>query len=1122
MTATSPSLDSPYSVISDGAGGVYVASVGLSSVYRIAATGMITVIAGTGALGYGGDGGPAAAALLNSPRGLALDSSGNLYISDTNNNRVRRVAPDGTISTLAGTGVAGFLGDGGAAATAQLRTPRGLAVDGGGNLFIVDYGNDRIRKITRDGVINTIAGTGAVGFSGDGGPGVNAQISFPELIAVDSTGNLYFPDTNNHRIRRITPAGIVSTIAGTGTSGFSGDGGSAMAAQLSFPTSVAIDALGGLVIGDRNNQRVRYINSAGVISTIAGSGVAGFLGDGGAATSARVSNPFGVAVDSAGNIVISDFNNNRLRRVAPAGTTNAGTISTIAGNGTVGFAGDGGVATSAMLNTPFGVASDRAGNLLVADLNNNRIRRISPSGSIATMVGNGTAGFAGDGGQAGGAQLRSPSDVAVDSSGNIYIADSTNFRVRRITPDGQITTIAGRGTSGFSGDGGPATNAQFNPPEGIAVDGSGNIFIADQTNHRIRKVAPSGIVTTYAGTGTAGAAGDGGSATSAQLNNPVGVAVDALGNVFIADTNNHRVRIVDASGVISTLAGTGVAGFSGDGGPASAAQLNTPSGVAFDLNGNLLIADTNNSRIRRVTANGVITTIAGNGQAMFAGDGGFATAASLTQPRRITADASGNIFIADTGSQRIRELIPVHQSSITFAIPNQGAASVQTSGAASAPVTVGYGRVVADANFAPPSGFAIFGLRQNNVLISEASVPGSSLIRSGRIYAEIGGSVNTGLAIANPNDAPATISFFFTTASGDTGAGSMVIPPNGQIASFLDEAPFNGRAPISGTFTFNSSAPVCAIALRGLLNERGEFLITTLPVAVLGTAPAVGPSLFPHFADGGGWTTQIVLVNPTDQALSGTVQLRNPQGQNIIALGSFSGFSKYSIPPRSSVKLQTSNASTSTQTGAILVTPDNNGTTPSGVVVFSFKNQGVTVSEAGVQAEPAGTAFRVYAESLGNFGSVGSIRTGLAVANTSPYSTGVVVEVENLDGSTGLVGVISLPPYGQKSVFLDQIPGLEYLVSTFQGVLRLSSYTPFVVAGLRGRFNERNDLLITTTPPANENAPPRVGDMFFPHIVDAGGYSTQFVLLSGQPAQPASGVLRLYSQSGPALNLILR
>jgi uncharacterized protein (TIGR03437 family) len=433
-------------------------------------------------------------------------------------------------------------------------------------------------------VIATVAGSGTYGYGGDNGPAATAQLDYPYGVAVDSAGNLYIPDASNNRIRKVSN-GLIVTVAGSGTSGYGGDNGPAIGAQLSNPYGAAVDSAGNLYIADLGNSRVRKVSN-GVIATVAGGGSA--VGDNGPPASAQLYSPNGVAVDSAGDVYIADPGNNRVRKVSN------GAIVTVAGNGTYGFSGDSGLAASAQLNAPNGVAVDSSGNLYIADTGNNRIRQVS-NGMIATVAGNGTQGFSGDNGPATNAQLSSPNGVAVDSAGSLYIADLGNNRVRKVA-SGVIATVAGNGAYGFSGDNGPGAAAQLYYPEGVTVDAAGNLYIADQWNGRIRKVS-NGVITTVAGNGTAGFGGDNGPATSAQLHYPAGVASDAAGHLYIVDTNNQRIRKV-SNGVIATVAGNGTPGYSGDNGPATAAQLNWPSGAAVDSAGNLYIADTTNGRVR--------------------------------------------------------------------------------------------------------------------------------------------------------------------------------------------------------------------------------------------------------------------------------------------------------------------------------------------------------------------------------------------------------------------------------------------------------------------------------------------------------------------------------------------
>ncbi|RKN64978.1 hypothetical protein D7231_27210 [Streptomyces klenkii] len=331
-------------------------------------------------------------------------------------------------------------------------------------------------------------------------------------------------------------------------------------------------------------------------------------------------------------------------------------ITTVAGNGTPGFGGDGGPATAAGLRCPYGVALDAAGNLYIADYQNHRVRKVGPDGIITTVAGDGSKGYGGDGGPATEASLKDPAGVALDGQGNLYIADRSNQRVRKVGPDGVIVTVAGDGTAAFGGDGGPATAASLNFPHAMVADGAGTLYIADDYNHRVRKVGPDGTITTVAGDGSDGFSGDGGPATAASLHFPHAVAVDGAGNLYIADRYNYRVRRVGPDGIITTVAGNGTIGFGGDGGPATAAALNLPQCVVVDGAGNLYITDYGNERVRRVGPDGIITTVAGDGSKGYGGDGGPAPLAALDQPLGIALGDAGELYIGDFGNHRVRKV----------------------------------------------------------------------------------------------------------------------------------------------------------------------------------------------------------------------------------------------------------------------------------------------------------------------------------------------------------------------------------------------------------------------------------------------------------------------------------
>ncbi len=664
-------LWSPTGVSVDASGNLYIADSGNARIRKLTAAGTLTTMAGSVA-GFGGDGGPATSAQLSFPTKAALTPGGELLIADAANNRLRRVSASGAIATLAGSGQPGFAGDNGAAASAQLNSPRDIAVDGAGNIYVADASNNRIRRITPQGKISTIAGQGGYGYFGDQGPAVQAMLALPRGLAVDAAGNVYVADTGNHRIRKITPDGVISTIAGTNSAGAGADGISGVLSALNSPSSVAVDAAGNIYIADTGNNRVRRLNAQGAIMTIAGAGASGFSGDGGDAVSALLNGPQGVAVDGSGNVYIADTGNHRIRKVSPQGI-----ITTIAGADPA--AGDNGPAVSARLFEPGGLALDPAGNLYISDTLNNRIRRISGSGVISTVAGAGAAGYSGDGGPALQARLNNPQGLALDPAGNLYIADTGNNVIRRVSPSGQITTVAGTGELGNAGDFGPAVQAQLFNPNAVALDRAGNLYIADSANNRIRVVDGSGTIRNLAGDpgGQPGYAGDNGPPSSAKLRYPRALAVDEAGDIFVSDYFNCVIRrISPAANTITLVAGKPQScGYAGDGGAARQAQFNLPAGLALDRFHNLYIADYLNNVVRVVTASGVVARVAGNGQPGFSGDGGPATAASLSAPRDLAVGADGSIYLSDQDNSAVRQLSPQ-----TVAITNVVNAASQSGG----------------------------------------------------------------------------------------------------------------------------------------------------------------------------------------------------------------------------------------------------------------------------------------------------------------------------------------------------------------------------------------------------------------------------------------------------------
>lgn len=655
----------PNSIAVDKQGNVYYNDGSRCLIRKIDTAGMVTTVAGNGTSGYSGDGGPATAAQINGDANIAVGASGNLYLADTYNLVVRRVTPDGIIRTIAGTGRTGGTGDGGPALAASLNLMGGIALDAQENVYIVTV-DGRLRKITADGKIDTIAGTGTPGFSGDGGDARSARINGTD-VAADGDGNVFIIDLT-YRVRKVTPDGLITTVAGTGQYGAKGegDGGPAISAKLGGSGFGAIDGKGGLYLPEPTG-RVRHVRADGIIETVAGTGLAGFSGDGGAAEQAKFNIPNAAAVGPDGSLYITDLFNHRIRKVNPEGV-----ISTFAGRGR--YAGDQGSASAAILNDPVGVALDGGGSLYFSESYGARIRRVDTNGTIITVAGTGKPGQVSvSGPDATQLDLVNPGAMAADAAGNVYFVEGLS--VRRLSPSGELTTFAGNGQLGRQGDNGPATSASFGGiPQGLAVDAAGSLYIADSSNSVIRQVTADGNIRTIAGTtGTFAFGGDGGPATSARLSYPRGIAFDMAGNLFVVDSNNRRVRRIALDGTITTVAGNGRLDFldngwpvpQGDGGKAVNAQLFGPVSVAVDSAGSIFIGEHQSgyyfgNRIRRVTPDGLIETVAGTGDYGYSGDGGLARYAQLHWVSQLASNANGQVYFADRLNYRVRVLTPIY------------------------------------------------------------------------------------------------------------------------------------------------------------------------------------------------------------------------------------------------------------------------------------------------------------------------------------------------------------------------------------------------------------------------------------------------------------------------------
>jgi uncharacterized protein (TIGR03437 family) len=668
--ATAVSLGTPARVALDPAGNIYFGSDNI--LFKVDRTGTLTVVAGTSRPGCTGDGGPALAAQVRRPAGIAFDSRGNLYFADTLCNVVRTIDPAGNIKTIAGSGPAGNSGDGGPAISARLNAPAGITFDAAGNLYIADPGNHLVRRVlAADGSIGTYAGNGAIGAETDNVAAALSSLATPVDVAFDSDGNLYIADRDAEVIRMVNPKGIITTFAGTGNFGAASDSPVPTRSAFEFPSGLFWDVRSrSLFITD--SYSVRVVSQDG-IRTLAGGGgpSAPALVDGQPAMGTSFTSD-GIGLDASGNMFVAT-KDSRVWRISPTGIA-----SVVAGNGFAGYTGDGGAAIGAQFR-PSCVAVDRSQNFYVADQAANVVRKISGAGTITTVAGTGQAGNSGDGGLAVKARL-TPSCVSVDKAGNLYIPDATHSVVRRVSvSDGTITTVAGNGTFGIAGDEGQGIQAQLESPVTTAADFSGNLYIGDAGACAIRKVTPDGVIHTIAGHLTQATqqlstacysfvSGDGIAATSAGLNQPVSVTVDAQNNVWFVDQGvananaptgappSDYIRKITPDGAIHMIAGQGA--NLADNIPAATAVLSiqTTSTLVVDSAGNVFFNDAN--RVRKIDTKGILTTVAGDGKPGYTGDGGAALQAEFSDINDIAIDTSGDLYAADLGAGAIRLLRP--------------------------------------------------------------------------------------------------------------------------------------------------------------------------------------------------------------------------------------------------------------------------------------------------------------------------------------------------------------------------------------------------------------------------------------------------------------------------------
>ncbi|HEY4248540.1 MAG TPA: hypothetical protein VGM64_17075 [Lacunisphaera sp.] len=657
----------PTAVAIDASGTIYVADTNNNTIRKISSTGVVTTFAGV-AETYGGTDGNGTAARFNGPSALVFDSSGNLYVADELNHAIRKITPNGDVTTVAGlAGTPGIVD--GSAGAARFNHPSGLTFDGAGNLYVADYGNSLIRKISSTGVVTTVAGVSGIAGALDG-QGYNltpALLSNPSGTTVGAGGNVYVADTANNLIRQITPAGVVSTFAGNINLIDSRDGTGSSAGFFS-PNGLTSDASGNLYVADTASQLIRKITTTGVVTTIAGTLATPGNADGNG-TAATFNFPSSVAVDAAGSVVyVADYNNHVIRKIVTA----TGDVTTFAGTAGIAGSADGQGAT-ARFNFPRGVAIDSGGYVYVADSGNDVIRRISPSGQVQTLAGSaGAAGSSDGSGSA--ARFDGPSGIAVDAAFNVYVADTNNSTIRLITSAGVVSTIGGVAGSTSNVDG-VGTAARFNHPAGLSIDASGNLYIADSRNHTIRIgfTATSGGSggTTGGGTtgGTGGAGGTGGTGGgnggtggtggttgtgTGFLMHPGGIALNIVGGLYVADTSNNSIKSVAPDYTVTVLAGKdGTAGSAN--GTGTAATFNSPTGMVTDGVGNIFLCDTGNGTIREITSTGVVTTLAGSSSVRGSQDG-TGNAAQFSSPTGIAMDSLGNLYVSDSGNSTIRKI----------------------------------------------------------------------------------------------------------------------------------------------------------------------------------------------------------------------------------------------------------------------------------------------------------------------------------------------------------------------------------------------------------------------------------------------------------------------------------
>jgi gliding motility-associated-like protein len=879
-TGTAASFNSPTRSAFDANGNLFVVDRDNNRIRKITPAGVVSTVSSTG---------------FNGPNGICVDASGNLYVADATSNSIKEVSTTGVVTTLA----TGF------------HYPYSIINDAAGNLYVADTYNNEIKQITPTSVVSILAGTGAAG--GTDGPGASATFNLPNCVKIDAAKNIYVADADNFKIRVVSAAGIVTTYAGTGVAGATN--GPAATATFALPTGVEIDqTTKNVYVADLYNNMIRKIDPFGNVSTLAGSGVAGSVN--GVGTAASFYHPNDMTF-TPGFLYVTDYGNNLIRKIiltgytidkalpaglvfdpttgiitgtptavspatnytitayniygsssfvvnigvtatpvqppnisyqtpqvysnnvaiSPLAPTNSGGAvpATIYGQ-TTAFVGSGnagnsnGIGTAASFYAPYGSGIDASGNVYVADTYNQLIRKITPAGLVSTFAGTGSAGYSDGPGSS--AQFNNPGGLAVDAAGNIFVGDQTNNVIRKITPAGVVSTFAGNGTAGATN--GTGTSASFNLPAGVAFDAQGNLYVAERNNNIIRKITPAGVVSTFAGSGAVGSAN--GTGIAASFNGPSGVAVDASGNVFVADQYNYLIRKITAAGVVTTLAGSGLLGATN--GLATSASFNKPFGVAVDQAGNVYVADEFNQIVREITPAGYVNTLAGSGA--IGGVNGIGTNASFYYPAGLVSDGNGTLYVTETGGDRIRKLITTGYV-IDKALPAGLAFSPATGIISGTPTTT------SPATNYTVTAYNAAGASTTVVNIAVAGLPQiltftpiSSVTYGHADITPPATSNNSSIPVTFTSSNPAVATISTSGQIHIVGVGSVTITAN-QAAN----STYGAAAPVSQTFTvspatvnialtnqtkvYGTANPAPVFTYTGFVNGETLAVVTTLP-----------------------------------------------------------------------------------------------------------------------------------------------------------------------------------------------------------------------------------------------------------------------------------------------------